>query len=65
MNTMAAPRFDLAPDLTCYRLNILNTQAAGVVDPMIVINQLMFCIIPPGFEKHVGRYSPLIGFSLS
>ena len=65
MNAMAAFSFDLAPDLTRYRLNILDTQAAGVVDPVIVINQLMFCIVLPSFEKHVSCYSPFIGFGLS
>ena len=65
MNAMAVLCVDLAPDLARYRLNILDTQAGGVVDPVIVINQLMFCIAPPSFEKHVSCYSPLIGFGLS
>ena len=65
MNAMAAPGFDLAPDLTRDGLNILDTQAAGVVDPVIVIDQLMFCIVLSSLEKYANCYSPLIGFGLS
>ena len=65
MSAMAAPGFDLAPDLTRYRLNILDTQAAGVVDPVEVIKALMFRLVFPGRHQHVGRYGPLIGFGLS
>ena len=65
MNAMAAPCFDLAPDLTPYGLNVLDTQAAGVVDPVEVIKALMFRLVFPGRHQHMGSYSPLIGFGLS
>ena len=65
MSAMAVLRFDLAPDLTRYGLNILNTQAAGVVDPVEVIKALMFRLVFPGCHQHMGSYSPLIGFGLS
>ena len=65
MSAMAAPGVNLAPDLTRYRLNILDTQAAGVVDPVEVIKALMFRLVFPGRHQHVSRDSPLIGFGLS
>ena len=65
MSTMAAPGFDLAPDLTGDGLNVLDTQAPGVIDPVIVIKALMFRLILPGRHQHMGRDSPLIGFGLS
>ena len=65
MSAMAAPGVDLAPDLSGYRLNILDTEAAGVVDPVEVIKALMFRLILPGRHQHMGSYSPLIGFGLS
>ena len=65
MSTMAAPGFDLAPDLTSDGLNIPDTQAPGVIDPVIVIKALMFRLVFPGRHQHMGSYSPLIGFGLS
>ena len=65
MSAMAASGFDLAPDLTRYRLNILDTQAARVVNPVIVIKALMFRLVFSGRHQHMGSYSPLIGFGLS
>ena len=65
MSAMAAPGFDLAPDLTPDGLNILDTQAARVVNPVIVIKALMFRLVFPGRHQHMGSYSPLIGFGLS
>ena len=65
MNAMAVPGFDLAPDLSGYRLNVLDTQATGVVDPVEVIKALMFRLVFPGRHQHMGRNSPLIGFGLS
>ena len=65
MSAMAAPGVNLAPDLPRYGLNILDTQAAGVVDPVEVIKALMFRLVFPGRHQHVSRDSPLIGFGLS
>ena len=65
MNAMAAPGVNLAPDLSRYGLNILDTEAAGVVDPVEVIKALMFRLVFPGRHQHVSRDSPLIGFGLS
>ena len=65
MNAMAVLCDDLTPDLTGYGLNILDTQAAGVVDPVEVIKALMFRLVFPGRHQHMGSYSPLIGFGLS
>ena len=65
MSAMAASGFDLAPNFSGNGLNVLDIKAAGVIDPVIVINHLMFCIIPPSFKKHVSCYSPLISFGLS
>ena len=65
MSAIAAPGFDLAPDLTGYGLNILNAQAACVIDPVEVIKTLLFHLVFPGRHQHVSRDSPLIGFGLS
>ena len=59
------PNVDLAPDFTPYGLNILDAEAAGVVDPVEVIKALMFRLIFPRCHQHMGSYSPLIGFGLS
>ena len=65
MSAMAAPGFDLAPDLTGNGLNVLDTQAAGVVDPVEVIEILVLNLILPGRHQHMSRYGSLIGFGLS
>ena len=65
MSAVAAPGFDLTPDLTGDSLNILDIKAAGVVDPVIVIKALMFRLVFPGRHQHMGSYSPFIGFGLS
>ena len=56
---------DLAPDLTRYGLNILDTQATGVVDPVEVIEIFLLNLILPGRHQHMGRYGSLVGFGLS
>ena len=65
MIAMAVLCDDLTPDLTGYGLNVLDTQAAGVIDPVEVIKALMFRLVFPGRHQHVSRDSPLIGFGLS
>ena len=65
MSAVAAPGVDLAPDLTGDSLNVLDTQATGVIDPVEVIKALMFRLVFPGRHQHMGSYSPLIGFGLS
>ena len=64
MSAMAVPRFDLTPDLTGDGLNILDTQAAGVIDPVEVIEILLLCLILPRRHQHVSCYGSLVGFSL-
>ena len=59
MSAMAAPGFDLTPDLTPDGLNVLDTQATGVIDPVEVIKALMFRLVFPGRHQHVSRDSPL------
>jgi hypothetical protein len=65
MSAMAVLCDDLTPDLTGDGLNILDTQATGVIDPVEVIKALMFRLILPGRHQHVSCYSSLIGFGLS
>ena len=65
MNAIAALGVDLTPDLTGDGLNILDTQAAGGVDPVEVIEALMFRLVFPRCHQHMGSYSPLIGLGLS
>ena len=59
MSAMAAPGCDRAPDLTPDGRNVLDTQAAGVIDPVEVIKALMFRLVFPGRHQHVSRDSPL------
>ena len=59
MSAVAAPGVDLAPDLTGDSLNVLDTQATGVIDPVEVIKTLMFRLVFPGRHQHVSRDSPL------
>ena len=65
MSAMAVPRFDLTPNLSGDGLNILYTQAAGVIDPVEVIEIFLLNLILPGRHQHMGRYGSLVGFGLS
>ena len=55
----------LAPYLTRYGLDILDTQATGVIDPVEVIEILVLNLILPGRHQHMSRYGSFVGFGLS